>query len=646
MYLKLWDYVLYPKFKKYTKKNWLLLKSNFSFVENLIDLITKNILNLIFIFLMYAHDLRLKILFFILTNEKMKKVLVYYEYTKLNYVYEKFKMKLDEDNFISQKEIEFNKIIKQNGNLTTFETLSLIITSKSNRSFFYSPLQSFFPLFISGTLLFFFLILVAIFFKDQYVIFKNWLFIFSAISLSISLSFWFSVFYLEKKKGYHNIAIKLNILFGFYVFIFTEALCFLSMFWTFLHSMLASSIHIGIYNPGEGITNVYINEDFLNLKRYWDTYGYHLFGDCSRYNTSESYTLFDRQLFSYKPVKVHINLFDPGSLISPYGLPFINTLILLCSAASLNASHCLLMVSKFFRSSILLFITIVLGVLFIMMQFKEYKLCSFNYNDGIYSASFLGITGLHGIHVMIGIVCLFISLINIYCKNYMPKSHQTFYFSIFYWHFVDIIWIAVWFVIYLWPGAYFYREYSLASKASDTYFIVHISINHFWNVVNLNYFSYSKIGDVYFYNSFYNNFSFLNTPINQVKNDYQLFIDNYNDFNFVSSFEYFILKRERYYFDLSCLYDTVLNNKKLFNLNMIKRDPKFFCAVMDELHYDIFRRLDFSLTDDLVNKPKRFFLFFIFWLFNESLAFFYCKGFLSMMSNCNIWKNQTFIYTF
>jgi cytochrome c oxidase subunit 3 len=142
--------------------------------------------------------------------------------------------------------------------------------------------------------------------------------------------------------------------------------------------------------------------------------------------------LTSKTFLQYEPsaVYIHFNIFDKGRLINPYGVPLFNTFILLSSAASLNAAHKAVRKENMTRTSVFLFITIFLGLFFVGVQFYEYKNCNFSFNDGIYACAFLSLTGLHGFHVILGVMALIFCLYNFMKKNYTAKYHQSFEFAI------------------------------------------------------------------------------------------------------------------------------------------------------------------------------------------------------------------------
>jgi len=513
--------------------------------------------------------------------------------------------KYEFSNYNLLNKVNKNYIIKQNKALTKDEFLSYAISNGSNRSYFYSPLHSFLPLFISGVVFSILIILIALFFRDISIENKSIILFIFIFSLALSLSFWFSKFYLEKKMGKHIDFIRHNIVLGFYLFIMTEGLCFLALFWTFLHSTLAASIHIGVFNPGEGVVNFYISESY-RISKNWNIYNYNTFGSSNFYNLSSLFFITDIELFKHAKVKTHINVFDSGSLINPWKLPFINTLILLSSAASLNASHCYMLLSRYFSCLLALFITIIFGILFVFMQFKEYKSCSLNYNDGIYPSCFFGITGLHGIHVILGIIALIVCLFNIYLKNFSPNFHQTFYFSIFYWHFVDIIWIAVWLIIYLWPGSYFFTDQYL-SCYSENLFVYNMNTDFLLNLLDYNAWEIFYSTDNLFYIEIIGD----KKPIHQCIDDSFKSLDNliyiHDSFTHEKSIytNYNIYDSNKSFYLEDC-YGIFLDNNNLFNFNLIKKNVLYYCIFMTEIHSEVSSCVYCPIFNDVQNKYFRF----------------------------------------
>lgn len=360
--------------------------------------------------------------------------------------------------YIENKEVsnKNNYILKQNKFISYHSIVSLLGSRQRNK--IYAANSSLWPVFLSIFAGIFVLLFVCVLHNQNFLSFLNKQLLIAIFGGAISISFWITTFYKEKQLGFHTYEVRRNIRLGFYIFIFTEAICFLSLFWTFLHALLAASLNIGLHNPGEGIVHFWMTETKL-FHPYWERFYYlenqkALLINLTDHSVYRNKKVFDKNLV----VKVHINLHDKGQLINPYKYPLMNTFILLASACSLNASHTQIKMGKYLTALLLLLFTIVLGLAFAFIQYKEIRNCSIQFTDGIYGSCFYSLTGLHGTHVILGIFGLFICFLNFLKHNYSQKRHDTYWFAILYWHFVDIIWILVYLIIYIWPSFYFHRS--------------------------------------------------------------------------------------------------------------------------------------------------------------------------------------------
>jgi heme/copper-type cytochrome/quinol oxidase subunit 3 len=129
-----------------------------------------------------------------------------------------------------------------------------------------------------------------------------------------------------------------------------------------------------------------------------------------------------------------------------------NTMILITSGFSVTWAHrsvCL----GWYRDAIdALGITIILGFFFIYLQANEYYEAFFNYSDGVYGCSFYMLTGLHGCHVIVGAGALLVCFIRLLRRHYLTTHYLGFVFAIWYWHFVDAVWIVLFLLVYCWGG--------------------------------------------------------------------------------------------------------------------------------------------------------------------------------------------------
>ncbi len=133
-----------------------------------------------------------------------------------------------------------------------------------------------------------------------------------------------------------------------------------------------------------------------------------------------------------------------------WGLPFINTLILLSSGATLTWAHHALKVGETGKLKLGLLLTVLLGFLFLGLQGYEYGLAEFSITDGIYPSTFFLATGFHGFHVLVGACFLTVCLLRANKGHFTPEQHVGFEAAAWYWHFVDVVWVFLFIWVYLW----------------------------------------------------------------------------------------------------------------------------------------------------------------------------------------------------
>jgi cytochrome c oxidase subunit 3 len=137
-------------------------------------------------------------------------------------------------------------------------------------------------------------------------------------------------------------------------------------------------------------------------------------------------------------------------IIAPFDLPLMNTLILLLSGTTVTwAHHAIVEGNK--RDAVRgLLLTVALGVCFTGVQLYEYMHSPFGFRDGIYSSTFFMATGFHGFHVFVGTTFLLVCLFRAQAGQFKPKQHFGFEAAAWYWHFVDVVWLFLFFCIYWW----------------------------------------------------------------------------------------------------------------------------------------------------------------------------------------------------
>jgi cytochrome c oxidase subunit 3 len=134
--------------------------------------------------------------------------------------------------------------------------------------------------------------------------------------------------------------------------------------------------------------------------------------------------------------------------MGPWGLPAINTLILLVSGATLTYAHWGLMKDNRKQVTIGLILTIALGSLFLYLQAHEYAEAAFTMDSGIYGSTFYLFTGFHGLHVAMGTIMLAVILFRILKGHFNSHNHFGFEAVAWYWHFVDVVWLFLFVFVY------------------------------------------------------------------------------------------------------------------------------------------------------------------------------------------------------
>lgn len=143
----------------------------------------------------------------------------------------------------------------------------------------------------------------------------------------------------------------------------------------------------------------------------------------------------------------------PGAPHLDTSLPSIATLILMSSSVTMEFAHHALKAAKRGMASLLTLITIILGIIFLSFQGHEWGFLKtydqFTQASGITGTLFYIMTGFHGAHVATGILMLMIVWFRLRLGHFAPERHFSFVAASWYWHFVDVIWIALFFSIYL-----------------------------------------------------------------------------------------------------------------------------------------------------------------------------------------------------
>ena len=213
-------------------------------------------------------------------------------------------------------------------------------------------------------------------------------------TLSCMFFWWRDVLRESKTPGLHSPVVRLGLRYGMVLFIASEVMFFVAFFWAFFHFALFPE-HVS------GATTA-----------VWPPKG--------------------------------VLTFDP------WGLPFLNTMILLLSGCTVTWAHHALLEND--RKGLIygLALTVFLGVAFSGFQLKEYIIAPFGFRDGVYPSVFFLATGFHGFHVMVGTIFLAVCLFRALRGHFTPERHFGFEAAAWYWHFVDVVWLFLFICVYWW----------------------------------------------------------------------------------------------------------------------------------------------------------------------------------------------------
>ena len=143
---------------------------------------------------------------------------------------------------------------------------------------------------------------------------------------------------------------------------------------------------------------------------------------------------------------------DPFTPMAAWGIPAINTLILLSSGATLTWAHWGMMKENRGQLKTGLFLTVLLGAIFLTLQVYEYmhayQEMNLKLTSGIYGSTFYMLTGFHGLHVTIGAIMLTVMLFRVMAGHFTKDHHFAFEATAWYWHFVDVVWLMLFVVVY------------------------------------------------------------------------------------------------------------------------------------------------------------------------------------------------------
>jgi len=192
-------------------------------------------------------------------------------------------------------------------------------------------------------------------------------------------------------EGQHTKDVQFGLRMGMLLFIVSEVMFFFAFFWAFFNSSLAPAHDIG------GV---------------------------------------------YPPVGINV--------LNPWEVPLLNTIVLLSSGATITWCHHAIVVGSREDSLLGFIFTIILAIIFTGLQVFEYYGAPFTISDSVYGSTFFMATGFHGFHVFIGTCFITVCLVRMYFHQFTREQHLGAEFAIWYWHFVDVVWLFLFVTIYWW----------------------------------------------------------------------------------------------------------------------------------------------------------------------------------------------------
>jgi cytochrome c oxidase subunit III len=222
-------------------------------------------------------------------------------------------------------------------------------------------------------------------------------------------SWWVDVI-AEAHAGDHTPVVSLHLRYGMILFIASEVMFFVGWFWAwFDFSLFPVPLEVA-----EGATTSLFGQEGAALIAQWPPKGL--------------------------------------EVLDAMKLPLLNTLILLCSGTTVTWAHHALIHGDRKGLKQGLWVTIILGILFSSLQAVEYAEAPFAFAGLNYGTTFFMATGFHGFHVLVGTIFLAICLFRVYKGHFTPQQHFGFEAAAWYWHFVDVVWLFLFAVIYVWGG--------------------------------------------------------------------------------------------------------------------------------------------------------------------------------------------------
>jgi len=145
-------------------------------------------------------------------------------------------------------------------------------------------------------------------------------------------------------------------------------------------------------------------------------------------------------------------IIEPFQTMGPFWLPTINTALLLTSGVTLTIAHHALREGKRGTTIMWMWATVLLGLIFLFVQgyeyFHAYTDLNLKLSSGAYGSTFFMLTGFHGFHVLVGMLMLLFITLRLMKGHFTADRHFGFEGAAWYWHFVDVVWLGLYILVY------------------------------------------------------------------------------------------------------------------------------------------------------------------------------------------------------
>jgi cytochrome c oxidase subunit III len=247
------------------------------------------------------------------------------------------------------------------------------------------------------------------------------IFLLGSVVMAFVLYTWFGIVIKENMAGMNSDQLKRSYVWGMSWFIFSEVMFFAAFFGALFYVRMVSSSHLeasaDLLYPGFEFSWPLMNTPDMAAN-----------GDAATFK-------------------------GPGEVIGPWGLPLYNTIILLVSSVTVHFAHTALKKDNRKMFNTWLAITVLLGIVFLILQAEEYieayKHLGLTLHSGIYGTTFFLLTGFHGAHVTLGTFMLCIQLFRGLKGHFSHHDCFGFEASSWYWHFVDVVWVGLFIFVYI-----------------------------------------------------------------------------------------------------------------------------------------------------------------------------------------------------